>query len=353
MRPEQRPIFVVGASRSGTGLMRRCLNGHPDVYLSGETHYFDHLRPELGDRGRGKLSPPDRQRCEDYFLALAHRAYGQGGDPSRSPLSRAELRGLAQSLGQGSDAYFESFCRLQAAAHGASRWGEKTPRHVLRIDEMLARYPKAQVICLVRDPRAVVASQRNWATRQMEQIDDGERLAAMHQDNVRKTRSYDPLLSSMMWRTVINAATRARATHGAGTVLLQPFEALVGDPRGALQRLCQWLELDFSESMLQVGIVNSSFGTADPNAGFASGSVERWRAQLSDWEIAVIQSACRRLMQAQGYKPAVVAASPQAVVAAWARLPFTSLRATAANADRTGGSTSAYVWRRLRAAVRS
>ena len=39
-----RPLFVVGPSRSGTSLMRALLNGHADIALAGETHYFDDLR---------------------------------------------------------------------------------------------------------------------------------------------------------------------------------------------------------------------------------------------------------------------------------------------------------------------
>ena len=40
-------IFVVGASRSGTNLVRALLNAHSTLWVSGETHYFDDLRPRL------------------------------------------------------------------------------------------------------------------------------------------------------------------------------------------------------------------------------------------------------------------------------------------------------------------
>jgi LPS sulfotransferase NodH len=73
---EAAPIFVVGASRSGTNLLRALLNANGEVSISPETHYFDDLRPRLSSGGTAPLEPDDRERCENYFLALSHRAYG-------------------------------------------------------------------------------------------------------------------------------------------------------------------------------------------------------------------------------------------------------------------------------------
>ena len=72
--------------------------------------------------------------------------------PAESRLDRDELRALAQELGGTGDAYFEALCRLRAKRHGRERWGEKTPRHVYRIDDLLTAFPEAKVVCLVRDP---------------------------------------------------------------------------------------------------------------------------------------------------------------------------------------------------------
>ena len=88
-------IFVVGASRSGTNLVRALLNAHSTLWISGETHYFDDLRPRLPGNGTEPLAGDDRERCERYFLALSHRAFGQAGDPDESRFDRDELRALA------------------------------------------------------------------------------------------------------------------------------------------------------------------------------------------------------------------------------------------------------------------
>src|SRR5690242_2778675 len=103
---DESPVFVVGPSRSGTSLLRAALNAHPEFWIVRETHYFDDLRPRLPDRGAIALDGDDRERCERYFLALGHRAYGHKGDPSRSAVDRDELRARAAALGSSGDAYF-------------------------------------------------------------------------------------------------------------------------------------------------------------------------------------------------------------------------------------------------------
>ena len=43
LRDGRGPIFVVGASRSGTTLMSRILDRHPSVFSFRELHFFGHL----------------------------------------------------------------------------------------------------------------------------------------------------------------------------------------------------------------------------------------------------------------------------------------------------------------------
>jgi len=157
-----RPVFVVGPSRSGTSMLRESLNRGGRIWIARETHWFDDLRTTLPT---GRLDGADAARCRDYFLRLAHRAYGAEADPDAATIDPAELAAEAASLGGSGDAWFAAFCRLRARANGRGRWGEKTPRHAFRIDELLAAFPSARVVCLIRDPRAVVASYRDWTTR--------------------------------------------------------------------------------------------------------------------------------------------------------------------------------------------
>jgi hypothetical protein len=340
-------IFVVGSSRSGTNLVRALLNAQSTLWVSAETHYFDDLRPRLPN-GTGRLDGDARERCERYFLALSHRAFGQEGEPEQSRIERDELRALADELGGSGDAYFEALCRLRAARHGRERWGEKTPRHVYRIDDVLAAFAEAKVVCLVRDPRAVVASYKDWhAAGARRGLDEAAEKQA---DRERTRRSYHPVLMSLLWRGVVRSSFAALERHGAERVRIQRFERLAASPEDEVRELCAWLGLEFEPAMLEIGVVNSSYATS--GQGVSQEAVERWRERLSEDEIGVVQSVCGPLMRQLGYDLDPVEPSRLRVARAWSTVPFAVARAAVLNRHRLGKATQ-YLRSRATAAFAS
>jgi hypothetical protein len=342
-RSEEPPVFVVGASRSGTNLVRALLNAHDQIWCSGETHYFDDLRPRLPGGGTAVLQGQARELCESYFLALAHRPFGQKGDPNASPVERDELRALALELGGTGDATFEALCRLRAKLHGRPRWAEKTPRHVYRIDDIVAAFPAAKIVCIVRDPRAVIASYRDWhGAAERRGLEERPELEA---DRERTRRSYNIVLQCILWRGVVQASYEAQRLHGKERVLVQRFESLALDPERSVRELCGWLGIDFQQAMLEIPVVNSSYATA-AGEGVSAEPVERWRTMLSSREVAIVQSCCGRLLDELGYQREPVRASPGALSLAYAAAPFAAARAALLNRDRLGNAAG-YARRRL------
>jgi Sulfotransferase family len=346
MTDDNCPIFLSGASRSGTALVRSILNNAPGVHLAGETHYFDDLRAILGDRAQQKLMGEDQRRCEDYFMALAHRPYGHGGVPEESPLDRMELRALAQQLGGTGDDYFEAHCRIEA--NGRPRWGEKTPRHIFRLNELLNRYPRAQAICMVRDARAVVTSYRDWKNQGGFDFDDDpghKDTLVTEQDRAKK--SYHIAIASMLWRSTVGAALEARRVFGANRVWIQRYEDLVTDPASTARPLIEWLGLDWDEKLLDVPMHNSSVSDFSASGGVMTDPMDRWRSKLSPSEMGVIDHFCGPTLLDAGYERSAVSFPISALLGAYITLPVAVLRAARANRDRIP-SLPRYLWRRLR-----
>ncbi len=340
------PLFLVGASRSGTALMRSVLNQHSDVCISGETHYFDDLRARFADPLNGLVSSDDRRRCEDYFMALTHRPYGHGGEPGRGWLERDALLAELSSDTPSPDELFVAYCRITAGKADARIWGEKTPRHIFRLEDMLRRFPNARVIAMVRDPRAVAASYRDWRNQGGFDLEkDPGHEAALEADQKRSRRSYNILVSTMLWKSGVTAALGARDANGPDAVRIVNYEQLVLEPKAVLESVADWLGIEFQESMMDAPVLNSSFHRFDTHGGFQQAAVHHWKERLSASEVAVIERCAGSSLTDSGYDH--LGDGSAGVRYAWEliKLPFAALRALAANRERIASGPE-YIWRR-------
>jgi hypothetical protein len=348
-------LFVGGPSRSGTMMLSSILSRHPLVQLQDETHFFDDLRARVGAKPLSAMTPAQRDAVLDTFRALAHRHYGRGGRAEESWLTREALAAEASRHGDDADSVFMAFCLIQAARRGKEPavWGEKTPRNVFRIDDILAAFPAAKVICMVRDPRACVTSYRDWAKASFasDAAADAREVAALAGERRRQALSYDIVLATLLWRAAVNAAHAAAGRHGPERVRIQRYEDATADPAGVFSDICRWIGVEFEPSMLSVTFGNSSYGPNRKGAGVSSKPVDRWREKLSAREIRVIQTVAGKTMRRSGYAPLAVDAGPLAVLGACAAAPFAVVRAVGANSDRIADLPS-YLWRRVRAAIR-
>lgn len=331
-------------------MLQSILNRNPDVRLAGETHYFDDLRPRMAGKTLGAMTAAERNACADYFRSLTVRPYGKKGDPEQGWLSRADLLEDARDA----DGVFEAYCKSLAARENATVWGEKTPRHVFRIAEILRLYPEAKVVCMVRDPRAVVASYRDWKNqgglRRAE--NDPDYQAAIRADEERARMSYHIVLASMMWRGSANAASEARTAFTPERVRLVRYEDVTDDPEATLRAVTDWLGIAFAPAMLEIPLHNSSTIRFAEQAGVSSAPRDRWREVLSEREIGVVQKVAGTTLRDAGYEPVEVRTGPLDLPRAYADLPVAAVRAAMANRSRYD-SLPGYVMRRLKAVMRS
>lgn len=324
------PIIIVGASRSGTTLLQEVLNRHSDVEITGETHYFDDLRPRL-DNGRSKLTADQAQACRLYFASLT-RTYGA------AKLIGATEGQQAPLTARTGDEAFAEHCIGWAAARGKRIWGEKTPRHLFRVREILAAFPQARVVVLVRDPRGAVASYRDWRTRWIS--DHPEDLAlvdASAAEDARIRASYSLTTITLLWRSAAREALALADQYGSRSLRVLRYEDLVTETETTLRALCEWLGIPFQARMLEVPVVNSSYETARaPEHGLDASVAYRWRRALSADEIGYIEALAGNVARTFDYPPTGHRCSAAFMVreAFWA--PFALTRAVLANRHRIG-----------------
>ena len=146
------PIFIVGANRSGTTLLRLLLNAYSRIAIPDELIYLDsHLGGAPIEQWRDPaLSPEEYEAFVDRFL-----------DDNCQPLTELDHAALkAEILAGRPDLRRPYRLALEdwAHHHGKDRWGEKTPGNLFYADVLLDMFPEAQFLYVVRDPRAGVAS---------------------------------------------------------------------------------------------------------------------------------------------------------------------------------------------------
>jgi len=265
------PIFIVGAPRSGTTLLRNMLNRHPAIAIYRESdfhHYVYRRRRSFGSLG----DLPNRQRLVKEYLST--------GCVKRMQMDLQALEARLLEEGVGYEAFFLSLLRYFAHTQGKRRCGEKTPRHALITEALCEWYPGASIIHMVRDPRDVVASflRMPWA-------------------------DHNVLGNARLWVRFNLAARRSR--HRPNYLLVR-YEQLVTQPEQELRRICTFVGEDYSADML----VPNYDPTADrPWLRRAEEPVNterlgKWREQLTEDQVALIEWMVRPHMQTFGYEPA-------------------------------------------------
>lgn len=218
-----RPVFVVGGPRSGTTLLAAMLAAHPAFDCGPETHCLSRWA-RLGPRERARILDrhdwPERATRFVCSLSLGkrpvHSLYG---------LSRPEVRAWLAARGPSLAAVLESLTAQRAARNGRDRWVEKTPRHLEVPGLIVATWPEARLVRIVRDPRDAAVS--------LTRVPFGT----------------SSLLTNLSVLGRMNEAA-ADVYRLDGRALTVRYEDLVADPVRELQLVCAFVGEEFSPSML-------------------------------------------------------------------------------------------------------
>jgi hypothetical protein len=140
------PVFIVGSPRSGTTLLATLVDRHSRIAIPPETHFFGHFRRWIGQ----EFGALPHHTLVDEFLKN-RRALDMKLDReailSRFSRYPADLPHLLRAA-------LEEY----AARRAKPRAGEKTPGHLEFVPLILQWFPRARVVCIVRDGRAAVLS---------------------------------------------------------------------------------------------------------------------------------------------------------------------------------------------------
>ena len=183
------------------------LSAHPRIAISPETHFLNYWMQQYSH-----LDMNVPQDFEVFWRMLTEsERFSYFGISPEATLARIQANNKPDYK-----TIFTSILQEYALKMKKPRWGEKTPRHYRYVNQLFEWYPKASVIWMLRDPRAVVASllKVDWAN------------------------SHD-FVNAETWRYSLLSFERQWRHHAQ--VKLVKYETLVTEPEVVLQELCQFL----------------------------------------------------------------------------------------------------------------
>jgi hypothetical protein len=306
-------IFVTGMFRSGTTLIARMLNAHPNIAFASDpfARLFRAFRNEVGFRTFDPESIDTKAPLDDYYFFADKQRFMRAiqEEPLAVSAAHADLVALRQDIAnasrpfspkiepllgqltgdnfielfrQGFDIINQAYGDANSLAIGFKEvWTTEFSRHILEA------FPEAKVIHIMRDPRAVCASKN---------------VTEAKYPWLFLTRQWRKL-AALAWINVNDPAFKKR------TRLIR-FEDLLAQPVEHTHALCDFMEIPFHQNLIDP----SSFvdGAGNPwhqnsshfegKQQFNRNSVDKWRKVLAPVEVQFIETICYPEMKVFGYE---------------------------------------------------
>jgi len=267
-------IVVLGAPRSGTTLMRRILNAHPDIACPGETTLLAacarFLQSDVIAEGLdvGVVSGLQFAGFDEEYVLKSLREFAFG------------------------------FHREYARREGKSRWASKSAFDVYYLDtiERLCGND-AYFVCLVRHGLDVACSLKDLCDA------NGAYLMEIHSYIKRYASPLEAFSHAWVDATL---ATRAFVERHPENALLLRYEDLTADPVAVTKRIAEFVHVDWSPDWLSgVMAPPDSYGLGDFKTygkdRIDTDSVGRWRT-LSEHTIGMMARICNPALEMSGYE---------------------------------------------------
>lgn len=311
-------VFIVGAPRSGTTLLRRLVDAHPDIAITRETHWITKML-----EGEDAFSPDAPVTPELLRRLRAHPKFTRM-EVDAAELDRMVLRDAPVSYAEFVTRTFD----LYGEAHGKGLVGDKVPDYVRHIPLLHRLWPAARFVHLIRDGRDVALS---MLTR--------ERFARRF-----ATWEEDPIsTAALSWEQLVRLGREAGAELPLDRYYELRYESLVAEPAGECRKLCEFLGVPFDERILRF---HEGRTREDPGRDAKSAwrpitpGLRSWRTEMADGEVERFEAAAGGLLGELGYSRTV----PEPLPAAKRRAD--RLRSAFEQHARTRGRQLPKHWRR-------
>ena len=239
------PVFLVGAERSGTTLLRLMLNKHTKLAWCNEFEYAIDLMSD----------PSDWPQLNIYYKWLeTHRIFQATNFDIDSELDYPQL--------------INSFLIQKKTREAKPLVGATVHRH---FERLLRIWPDAKFIHIVRDGRDVARSciGMGWAGNVWTGVDRW-------------------IKAEKLWADLSQTLSENQKIEVT-------YESLISQPESTLKNLCDFIGITFEPTMLTYDRT-SSYDLPDPKF------IYQWQHKLTEKEIQLVESKISNMLLERNYK---------------------------------------------------
>lgn len=269
------PIFISGLYRSGTTVLTRILDQSNEVSTTYDTIHF--LR--FSYNKYNPISENYRKLIQDTRDRVVEKLNLDFNIDN--VLNQLRDKNITQALVY--DSIMKEFLQLTSN----ERWAEKTNVEWESIVDFLKMYPEGKAIHIYRDPRAVLASYKNFTNQ--------PGLSYM-----------DAIFASL---AMFNFIQRDEIKNNEN-ILLLCYEDFVKSPESYTKNICDFLGIKYKNEMLDVSSFKDIHGKKfERNSSFGghknridTSSMEIWKNKLSDIEIYLTEMVLKDKLKDFNYE---------------------------------------------------
>ena len=293
---DKKLYFIVGAQRSGTTLLSKLLNNHPDIHCMPEANFFIFFLHAFKDKRSFSGSDIELIFEQIYLYSLYHPWVGWEFDLEKT---REEFyRDFTEkqiSYVELCKAIYEKFKVEGVGKENASILLDKNPIYSLFTEKIKSSIPDAKFILMIRDYRAHVLSRKQSVDFESPNI----------------------AFNALHWK-LLNKIARKFQEENPDRVLAVKYEDLIQNKKNELNKICSFLNISADEDIFE----NSVKYKAD-TAGFDipqnfkkrldkkytdldkpinTDRMDSWKTELTKNEILLCDAICGNFAKPLGYK---------------------------------------------------
>ena len=223
------PIFIIGAPRSGTTLLRLILSAHSTISIPHEftlvENVISYFKEEVITQKR-VLQFLSEQYKISHFLDWQIDRTLLTSKVTQSTYTQSEII----------DLIYRTYIEVHSPTK--TTWGDKNINSLTFIPAIVSLFPEARFIHIVRDGRDVAASlqSRRWKFYT---------LGGSTTFFIKHFRG-----AMLTWVSAINTIKKSLEVVPKSSQITIKYEDLIGETERSIMQLCEFLKIDFEEGIL-------------------------------------------------------------------------------------------------------